>query len=301
MKLLVTGATGLIGAELLRQCSEKNYTIHYLTTSPKKIKKTPQLSGFYWNPSKNEIDISCFEGVNAIVNLAGASIAKRWTPAYKTKIIQSRVQSLQLLQTSLSSLKNHDVKTIATASAIGIYPHSYTAFYKEDYSEAATSFLGNVVTEWEKAADTFQKNSLPVAKIRVGIVLARKNGALPPLVRAIRGYAGAPLCSGAQWQSWIHVADIARIFLYAVENQLIGVYNGVAPQPVTQKELTKKIASILKKPLLLPAIPQWLLKFFMGEVASIACSSQQVSCHKIVEQGFSYQFPTLQAALNDLL
>ncbi|MCB0375489.1 MAG: NAD-dependent epimerase/dehydratase family protein, partial [Sinomicrobium sp.] len=130
MKLLITGATGLIGSEIVKLSLRKNYAVNYLTTSVKKITNTELLRGFHWAPERGEIDMKCFEGVDAVINLAGASIAKRWTPAYKKKIVHSRTSALELLGTAMGKLERHRIATIVTASAIGIYPNSLVTHYE---------------------------------------------------------------------------------------------------------------------------------------------------------------------------
>lgn len=301
MKLLITGATGLIGSEILKLSLRKEYKVHYLTTSPDKIKNTPHLKGFYWNPGTGEIDMNCFEGIDGIINLAGATIVKRWTTAYKKEIVQSRIDALALLRKALGKLKEHSISSIVTASAIGIYPHSFTTLYQEDDLTPDTSFLGHAVVQWENAADHLETYHIPLAKIRVGMVLSASGGALPPMVKSVRYGVGASFGSGLQWQSWIHCHDIARIFLFAVENRLEGIYNGVAPNPVTQNKLMKEIASQLKRPLILPRIPPGILKLVLGEMAVMLYTGQRVSAKKLLQEGFTFNFRSIHSALKDLL
>ena len=146
MTVLITGATGLIGSEIVSQCHKQNITVHYLTTSKEKLSDEPNYKGYYWNPQNGIIDNACFKNVDAIINLAGASISKRWTSSYKKVILDSRLQSLQLLKDSLSKL-NHEVKHIISASAIGIYPASLTNYYEENYPKTSKSFLGEVAQQ----------------------------------------------------------------------------------------------------------------------------------------------------------
>lgn len=301
MKILITGATGLIGSKITQLALKKGHTIHYLTTTREKIRTEENLRGFYWNPSRGEIDMQAFEGADALINLAGVTIAKRWTDSYKKKIIHSRISSLQLLRDALEKQPHPTLTAIATASAIGIYPHSYTEYYEETATGADNSFLGEVVGAWEHAADTLKRPGISLAKIRTGMVLAEEGGALPPMVRAVKYYVGAPFGNGRQWQSWIHITDIAGMYLFIIENQLDGVYNAVAPDAVTNARLIKEIASVLKKRLFLPAIPKGILKLILGEMAYVLYNSQRVSSKKITEKGFTFQFKTIHAALKDLL
>ncbi|WP_281542669.1 TIGR01777 family oxidoreductase [Maribacter aestuarii] len=297
MKVLITGATGLIGSELVSHCHRKGYDVNYLTTSKEKIVSEPHYKGFYWNPDKKEIDTDCFNGVSVIINLAGASISKRWTSSYKKVIIESRINSLQTLYQAVNKLPNHSIEAMISASAIGIYPDSTTNYYSEDDLGIDDSFLGEVVELWEKEADTFKPLLPNVAKIRIGLVMSRDGGALPEMAKPIKNYVGAAFGSGEQWQSWIHISDLARIFLFVAENNLNGIFNGVGPNPVTNNKLVKEIAKVLNRPLLLPNIPEFMMKLILGEMSYILFASQRVSSKKIEEEGFVFKFQNVCGAL----
>lgn len=300
MAILITGATGLIGSEIVKHCHKHNIVVHYLTTSKEKLEKQPNYKGFYWNPGENKIDASCFSNVDTIINLAGASISERWTSSYKKKILDSRLQSLELLRSSLSQI-DHQVKHIISASAIGIYPDSLTNYYEEDFSATSPSFLGKVVQKWEMKADEFTALNLMVSKVRIGLVLSDKGGALPPMVKPIKLGLGAAFGKGTQWQSWIHIEDLARLFIYIADEKLEGIYNGVAPNPITNNDLTKATAKQLEKPLILPNIPEFAMKLILGEMHILLFESQRVSSKKIEEEGFTFNYANLQPALEDLL
>lgn len=300
MKVLITGATGLIGKEIVKQCHEHNIHVNYLTTSKDKISKEEHYKGFYWNVAKKEIDARAFNNVDAIIHLAGATISKRWTPSYKEKIIKSRTESTQLL---IDSLKNqsHEIKHVISASAIGIYPHSFTHYYDETFNEFEGGFLNEVVIKWEESVDGFSKLGLTVSKVRTGLVLSKKGGALQEMVKPIKLGFGAPFGSGEQWQSWIHLKDLAGMYLYILTHTLEGVFNGVAPNPVTNQELTKSIAKTLNKPLFLPHIPKFIMRIVLGEMHTLLYDSQRVSSKKIEDEGFDFKFRCLKPALADLL
>ena len=299
MNILITGATGLIGQHLTQQLHQAKHTVHYLTTSKDKIENQPNYKGFYWNTQTREIDPACLEGVTTIVHLAGASIAERWTDDYKKTILNSRTETAAML---LETLKTHEnqVSHFISASAIGAYPSSRTEIYTESYPEYNPGFLGKVVEEWEASADHFKSLGIRVAKVRVGVVLAEKGGALEQLIKPIKMYVGAPLGDGKQWQSWIHVADLAGIFKTLIENKLEGVYNAVAPHPVTNETLTREAAQILNKPLIVPKVPAFALKLLLGEMAAIVLESQKVSGAKI-ESVYDFKFTELNQALKNLL
>jgi len=300
MKVLITGATGMVGSEIVKLCQKENIAVNYLTTSKEKIKAEKNYQGFYWNPQKGEIDKECIDGVDKIINLVGASVSKPWTTSHKKAIIDSRVKSADLL---LKTLKNnsHQITQIVSASAIGIYPDSLTTLYHEDCPAKADNFLGEVVTKWEKAVDQFEAIGLEVAKIRIGLVLSEKGGALEQIKKPIENFVGAPLGSGKQWQSWIHLEDLARIFLFAIENNLDGIYNGVAPNPVSNEKLTVAIAQKLDKPLILPKVPEFALKMALGERAALVLGSQLVSNDKLDALNFMYHFNHIEPALENLL
>ncbi|WP_299395608.1 TIGR01777 family oxidoreductase [uncultured Gelidibacter sp.] len=301
MTILITGATGLIGKEIVKRCHEQGISVHYLTTSKEKIESQDNYKGFYWNPKEGVIDSKCFEDVDAIINLAGASIAKRWTNSYKKVILQSRIETLQCLKKALSELDNHYVRHILSASAIGFYPHSFTKYYEESCGKVSPSFLGKVVSTWENAVDEFSELGLMVSKVRIGLVLDDKEGALPQIVKPTALGFGAPFGSGDQWQSWIHVNDLSKIFVHVIQEELEGVYNGVAPNPITNTELTKGVAKALHKPLFLPNIPKFAMKLVLGDMHILLYESQRVSSKKIEETGFDFTYSNIQPALENLL
>lgn len=300
MKILITGATGLIGTSISDLCREKGWSVNYLTTDKAKIKNEGDYHGFYWNPKTNQIDVSCFDGVDAVINLAGSGIGKRWTKSYKEQILSSRLNSLRTLHGALQKLNTKEKIRIISASAIGIYPDSLSNFYTENETKTDTSFLGEVTEIWEKEIDTFQELNCSVMKIRIGLVLSSNGGALPKMAKSVRMYLGSSFGSGKQWQSWIHVDDLARMFLFAVENDLSGVYNGVAPNPVTNSKMLKELAQVLERPLFMPHLPRFVMNLVLGEMSSLLFASQRVSSKKIEKEGFNFQFKNICKTLEDL-
>jgi len=300
MRVLITGATGLVGQAIVKVLHQKGIPVNYLTTSKEKITSTEDFRGFYWNPSKDEIDLDCFDNVQAVINLAGTNIAKRWTPDHRRKVLSSRINSLQTLKKGLEQSNNKEVECLISASAIGIYPNSISEYYDENETKVDDGFLGEVVQKWEAEADTFEELNIDVAKIRIGLVLSKDGGALPRMAMPIKNFVGAPLGSGEQWQSWIHIDDLAQIFVFAVENNLKGIYNGVAPNPVTNTKMTKELAKIMERPLWLPNVPAFLLKTFLGKMSTLVLASQRVSSKKIEEEGFSFQYVNICQALKNL-
>ncbi|MBX2827992.1 MAG: TIGR01777 family oxidoreductase [Flavobacteriaceae bacterium] len=300
MKILIAGATGLIGKELVKHCQEEGIQVHYLTTNKAKLNSLPYGTGFYWNPNEGTIDSAAFQDVCAIINLAGASVSKKWTQSYKERIMESRLATTRLLHNTLATI-SHQVTHYLSASGISVYPSSWDKLYSEDEPAISSSFLGKVVEAWEKEANTLQNLGIIVTKVRTGIVLDAKDGALPKLVKPIKMGFGAALGSGKQWQSWIHIADMAAIYLFLIKKGLSGVYNGVSPSPNTQLKMTQLIASQLGKSLWLPKVPPFVLKLMLGEMSDLVLESQLVSAEKLENAGYSFQFVNLENALNDLL
>lgn len=300
MKILITGATGLIGKELVTLLLQNGVSIHYLTTSKNKIESQSNYQGFYWNPDRGIIDENALMGVDSIIHLAGATISKRWTSKYKQEIIESRILSSNLLFKALKDYPN-SVKQIISASAIGIYPDNLAKLYTEEDTEVDDSFLGKVVLKWEDSVNKFKLQNIKVCKIRTGLVLSEKGGALTEMMKPIKMSIGSPFGSGKQVQSWIHIHDLVEMYFFAAKNELEGVYNAVAPNPVTNKILTQEIAAVLGKPLFMPNIPEFLMKLILGEMHIILFSSQKVSSQKIESEGFIFKYKQLEKALQQLL
>lgn len=300
MNILITGATGLVGNKLVSSLKKDNHSIHYLSTSKSKLKNELNYKGFYWNPSTGEIDKKAFEDVSIIIHLAGASISKKWTKAYKKEIIESRVEGANLIFETLKSTPNK-VERFISASAVGIYPNDLNYIYHENNTQIDNSFLGEVTELWEKSANQFKSLSILVSIVRIGVVFAKESGALVEMTKPIKYGLGAVLASGKQYVSWIHVDDLVAIFKYVIDTNLKGVYNAVSPYPITNEELTKAIATTLHKPLFLPNVPKFILNFLLGEMHIILTNSQNVSCRKILDAGFQFQFASLNKSLQNLL
>ena len=300
MKVLITGATGLIGTHLSNLLLAHGIHINYFTTNKHKIKSMPSFQGFYWNPEQCIIDESAFIGVDAIIHLAGATITKKWSASYKQEILQSRVLSGNLLYKTLKE-NPHQVKQIITASGISVYPSSMDQNYDETFTDYADDFLGNVVEKWESSVRLFNKIGISTCYLRTGLVLAKESVALQRLIQPISWGLGAAFGSGDQWQSWIHIDDAVKIYYFALVNNLSGVYNVVAPQPVTNKKFINSIAKQFDKTVILPNIPQFLVKPFVGEMAAMLYDSQKVDASKIISEGYKFRFNQVDQALKDLL
>ena len=254
---------------------------------------------FYWDVAKREIDGDCIDNVDMIIHLAGEGIAdKRWTSERKKAITESRTESIRLIYDLLKKKKNN-VKSIISASAIGYYSDRGDELLTED-SNPGDDFLANCCAKWEAAADEGVQLGLKVVKFRTGVVLD-KGGALAKMAAPIKWCAGSPLGSGKQWIPWIHIQDVIDMYLFAIENENInGVYNMVAPNPVTNKQLTKAIAKQLHRPLWLPNVPAFVLKLLLGEMSAIALGSTRVSAQKIEDAGFKFRYPYIAEALKEI-
>lgn len=298
MKILITGATGLIGSELVPALQSFGHQIHYLTTSPTKKKYFTDAQSFLWNPQKNEIDSRCWEGVSVLIHLAGASISIPWTTANRIKIRQSRIQSTQLLVQSLKATKK-TLDTVVAASGIGLYPSSLDGLYKES-DAAGSDFLSSVVKDWEDVVNDFASYTSKIIKLRTGLVLSRKGGVLPVLSLPVQMGLGAAFGSGKQGQSWVHISDLIQLYIFALELDESNVFNAVAPQPVTQNELIKILGLVIKRPVFLPNIPAFLIRLFLGDRSALVLGSQFVSAALIQEKGFLFRYTTLEMALRQL-
>lgn len=297
-KILITGASGLVGSRLTELLLQKGYQVSHIGRS----KKTDAVPSFVWDIEKQWIDPLALEGVDTIIHLAGAGVAdKRWNAKRKQEILDSRVKSSQVLFEFLKD-NAHSVKTFVSASAIGIYGFADNEKVFTEDSAPANDYLAQVVKQWEASVDQIQSLGIRVAKMRIGIVLSEKGGALLEMAKPIRLGVGAPLGSGDQYLSWIHLDDLCEMFVKAAEDATMsGAYNAVAPQWNTNREVTKAIAQALNKPLLLPPVPGFVLKIIVGEMAAIVLGGSKVSAEKIQKTGFQFQFTDLSDALRDLL
>jgi uncharacterized protein (TIGR01777 family) len=300
MKILITGATGLIGQELTNLLLQEKHTVHYLTTTPFKSHKRQNYFGFHWNPKTGKIDANCIVGVDVVIHLAGASISQKWTPLYKKELVESRIQSADLLFQLLSKHPNQ-VKHYISASGTAIYPDSDSAIYDEESNVSDQSFLGDLVEKWEDSADQFKLLNIKVSKMRTGIVFSNKKGALKEMIKPIKMFVGSGFGNGKQLQSWIHIKDIARLYYFVIQNQIEGVVNTVAPIPVSNQELTNVIAKRLHRPLFLPNIPKSIMQLILGEMHILLFNNKNVVPKKVLNLGFQFDYPTAELALSNLI
>ena len=299
MKLLVTGATGLIGKNLITHAKQRRISIHFLTTRKGECINSDGLKGFFWNPEQDEIDDSCFEGVDILIHLAGANISKPWTAKNKKDILESRLNGTRLLKKTLDRLKIK-MNSICCAGAIGIYPDSIDDIHDENSHLSQLNFLQKITYAWEQESKALSNNSINLSIFRIGLVLSKEGGLLSKLTPPVKFFLGAAFASGKQWQSWIHIDDLSRLFFKAVDDGWEGTFNAVAPNPISQINLIKAIGKTLNRPVFLPNIPAFFLQLFMGERSLLILGSQRVSAKLILSKGFKFKFPYLHLALNDI-
>ncbi|MGL5274758.1 hypothetical protein SAMN04488018_11111 [Myroides marinus] len=298
MRVLITGATGFIGSRICKALISKGVEVNYLTRSLSD-EKLIGAKGFLWDPYKEQIDLTCLEGVEVIIHLAGSSIADSWSTKGKQLIMDSRVIPTAFL---VQTLKNntHEVKRVIGASAIGIYS-DINEIQSEDNFTKANNFLGKVVQQWEDGNNAFKELGLMVSLIRIGLVLDMQECALATMVKPVKLWLGAPIGTGKQYYSWIHIKDLVRLFVYVLEHNLEGIYNAVAPEPLTNREFTKILGQALKRPIWMPAIPEGVIRLALGEKAILVTEGQRVDSSKIRKEGFEFDFNTLKVALDDFV
>ncbi len=300
MKILITGATGLIGNELVKKLLASNHYINILSTSKQKVLPSENFKSFYWDPQSGIIDLKAFEGVEVVINLAGATISKRWTDAYKEEILNSRIISTNLLYLVIKE-NNFPIKKFVNASAIGIYKSDMKKVYHENDEIYSDSFLSEVAKKWEASAMQLEQINIPIIIVRIGVVLSKTGGALQEMLKPIKKGFGAAISPGSQYISWIHLDDVVSIFCYLISNDKVGVFNAVSPYPVTNKKMNLTIAKTINKRIYLPNVPQFVIKLILGEMHHLVTESQNVSAFKLLKEDFTFKFATLENALENLL
>ena len=290
--ILIAGGTGLIGSRLSDMLREKGHVVRILTRAPKGE------SQFAWNPAAGTIDEKALQGVDFVVNLAGAGIAdKHWTPSRKRLIISSRVQSARTLRDAFLRTGIRPKACLST-SAIGYYGNSGERWMTETDAPVGKDFMTDCCRQWEDAVNEVAALGIRTVIFRTGIVLAKEGGALAEFVKPLRFGVGGYFADGRAWYSWIHLDDVCRMFLWAIENrQAEGVYNAVAPYPVRNKEFVKAIARAMRQPAVMAPGPAFVMRLVLGEMAAAILNSNRVSAEKILKAGFQFQYDRLDGAL----
>jgi uncharacterized protein len=298
--VLITGGTGLIGKRLTTLLLKKGYQVSYLSRRKEAI---PNVQVYRWDIPKGFIEEEALAKADYLIHLAGAGIAdQRWTAARQQEIITSRTQSIELIARHLQG-RPYKLKAFVSSSAIGFYGADTGDVRLTEDARSGTDFLAHVTRSWENASEIIHNVGVRTAKLRVGVVLSMEGGALPKIAQPIRWGVGSPLGSGKQWVSWIHIDDLCNMYIEALENdKWKGIYNAVAPSPVTNEELTRQIAKALKRPLWLPNVPSFALRMLFGQMADVILGSNYVSNQRISQTtDFQYTFKSVEEALQDLL
>lgn len=297
-KVLITGGSGLIGRALTETLLQEGYTVAHLS---RHVRPGKGVKVFRWDIGSGYFDPEALLQTEAIVHLAGAGVAeKAWTEDRKKELIASRVDSASLLHKALSE-NTHSVKTLVSASGSSIYGlDTGTAEMTEDAPVPGEGFLAGLSAAWEESVRPIAEMGIRTAIFRIGPVLSREGGFLERISQPIRYGAGAPLGSGNQYISWIHINDLVDMLFWAIRNPgIVGAYNAVSPEPVTNREMTRAIAKALHRPLLLPSVPAFALRLALGEMAGIVLGGNRLSAQRIFKAGFRFRFPDLASALTD--
>jgi hypothetical protein len=295
--VLISGGSGLVGHVLTDLLIEKGYKVGHISRSSS---GDARVETIVWDLKKKTIDIEKVKKYDYLINLVGAGIAdKKWTAERKKEIVNSRVDALNFL---FEITKNNGInfKSIVSASAVGFYGFEISEHIYEETDQPGSDFLAETCVKWEKAAFQFSTLSIPISTVRIGIVLSTEGGALKELARPIKLYAGAPLGSGKQYIPWVHIHDVSSQFIFQMESKLTGNYNGCADEHRTNAEFTKDVANVLKKPLILPNVPAFVMKIILGERAMMVLKGSPISNKKIKAAGFKYKFNRLEEALREL-
>ena len=296
--VLIAGGSGLVGQRLSELLDKKNYQVILLSRRKNLNARFPT---YQWNLDEGTIDSEAIEQANYIINLAGAGIAdKRWSSKRKKEIIDSRVKSNELIANKIKGSKH--LKASLGAAAIGYYGNRGDQLMKESDVSGKSCFLAESCIAWEKSFEKINMTTVRTVIIRIGVVLSTKGGALEKMLLPAKFGLGSYFGNGSQYFSWIHIDDICQMFIDGIEKEnMNGVFNGVAPNPVTNKEITQSINKVSSRFGVLLPVPEFALRLAMGEMADVVLHSTRVSAEKMLKQGFSFQFPDLEPALNDLL
>lgn len=310
--VLITGGSGLIGTRLSEILLERGFSVSHLgrkkaaSLQTRAIKTTGTESSikmYNWDIEQGMIDEEALLEADYLIHLAGAGIAdENWSDARKKEIIDSRTQSIALITKTLKKIP-HKIKSFVSASGIGYYGADTGDEHISEQHTAGVDFVADCCIQWETAADEIQNLGIRTVKLRTGIVLSKKGGALPKLTLPVRWGVGAALGTGKQWQSWIHLDDLCELYLKALTDEgMRGFYNAVAPNPVTNYELTKLSTEVLKRPFWMPNVPAFALKLVFGEMAVIVLGGNYILNKRIAsETDFQYHFTEVRGALEDLL
>jgi uncharacterized protein len=301
MKIFITGGTGFVGRNLTQRLVTLGHEVTVITRSASRSKALlPGASFVEGNPGKPGPWQGSVSGHDVIINLAGRSIFTYWTPKTRREIIDSRVSITRNLVDALQGAPAGTL--LISTSAIGYYGNSMDDRELDENSPPGNDFLSEVGKLWESEAKRAEHSGVRVVICRFGIILGKNGGALEKMVPAFRNCLGSPLGSGKQWFSWVHLEDILGMMEFVIENRgLSGAINGTAPHPVRNEELTRTLAKVLRRRVILPAVPGFLLRALLGEFGRVLLEGQRVIPRRLLDGGYRFRFSTLEEALRDLL
>ena len=294
MKILISGGSGMLGKKISQKLLAKGHEVGWLSRNSKKTNENIHV--FTWQPEKNRLDQNALEWADAVINLAGESIGEtKWSVGGKNQILRSRIDAVNTLKRGLK-LKERPLESFVGVSGVGIYGPSYVA--KKETDGFGTDFPAKVAIAWEEAYSEIQtpkKNCI----IRLAVILSLTGGALPKIMGPIKYGFGATLGSGIQPFNWIHIDDAAEIFCQALEWD--GIYNVAAPSKINNKTATKIIAKIMRRPLFLPAVPEFALRLFLGDRSQLVIQGNWVNTDKLEMTDFQFEHPDFEEALRSLI
>jgi len=300
-KVLITGASGLVGTRLTELLLAKGYEVN--TVGRQTADDRPQknaVAQFTWEIGSGMMDTKAFEGVSAIIHLAGAGVAdRRWSDERKKEIIDSRVKSAKLIFDFLRNNK-HEVKTFISASAVGYYGNCGDELVTEE-RKAGKGFLAEVCKQWEQSAKQFSKLGIREVRCRIGIVFSKNGGALPELTKTIPLGVASYFAKSNLYYPWVHIDDVCGIMIHALEIENVnGAYNTTAPLPLPMKDLMKEILAAKKSRAVLVPAPPFAIKLALGEMSEMLLSSQRCSAEKILKSGYKFRFEEIEDALKEI-
>ena len=305
--VLITGGTGMIGKHLTKMLIEKGYEVIILSRQPSTVHRLPSaISYANWNVENQTIDKEAIPKADHIIHLTGAGVAdKRWSEKRKQEIVDSRTQSSALIVKALKEIPNH-VKTVVSASAIGWYGPDTAESLLDGFKENAnsdTTYLGNTCKLWEESIEPVEALQKRLVKLRIGIVLSNDGGALAEFQKPLKAGVATVMGSGKQMVSWIHIDDLCRMFIHAIEHEeMHGAYNAVATSPVTNKQLIISLAKQMCGRFFIPVtVPVFVLKIILGEMSIEVLKSANVNNEKIRSTGFDFLYPTIETAFANLI
>ncbi|HXH19918.1 MAG TPA: TIGR01777 family oxidoreductase [Chitinophagales bacterium] len=296
--VLITGGTGLIGSHLSKLLLNKGYSVSLLSRSKKNMDSG--IRYYYWDIARGELEDNALKTADHIIHLAGASIAGgRWTKKRKEELYSSRIGNSALILQKLKRIGHH-VKTFISASAVGYYGDGRDKLLTED-APCGKDFLACLCRDWESQAMQMKSRGIRAVALRTGIVLSRQGGVLPELARPMHFGVAVYMGDGKQYLSWIHIDDVCRAYLFALKNKnLEGVYNAVAPQPVTNREMITFIREARQSHALILPAPAFALKLALGEMSHALLTGQRCSSEKLIKAGFEFRYPDLKGALQEI-